>query len=194
MSTKIEISSNALMLIGDKPISSFTDSGAGATVAANLYRSTYESVLSTHPWSFALKEQKLSKLSQTPDPLTNFNSAFQLPGDLVRLWAILPHSNYIIVGSLVYTNQNDLLARYIYAPDETVLPPHFVKSLEYKLASEFAISITEDNAMAELYEKKFRMKVAEARAVDSQSRPQESIIDSPFIDVRGSGFDGRHFY
>jgi hypothetical protein len=94
---------------------------------------------------------------------------------------------------LVYTNQNDLLARYVYAPDETVLPPHFVKSLEYKLASEFAISITEDNAMAELYEKKFRLKVAEARSVDSQSRPQESIIDSPFIDVRGSGFDGRHF-
>jgi hypothetical protein len=193
MSTKIEISSNALMLIGDKPISSFTDSGAGATVAANLYQSTYESVLSTHPWSFALKEQKLSKLSQTPDPLTNFNSAFQLPVDLVRLWAILPHSNYIIVGALVYTNQNDLLARYVHAPDETVLPPHFVKSLEYKLASEFAISITEDNAMAELYEKKFRLKVAEARSVDSQSRPQESIIDSPFVDVRGSGFDGRSF-
>jgi hypothetical protein len=193
MSTKIEISSNALMLIGDKPISSFTDSGAGATVAANLYQSTYESVLSTHPWSFALKEQKLSKLSQTPDPLTNFSFAFQLPVDLVRLWALLPHSNYIIVGSLIYTNQNDLLARYVHAPDETVLPPHFVKSLEYKLASEFAISITEDNAMAELYEKKFRLKVAEARSVDSQSRPQESIIDSPFVDVRGSGFDGRSF-
>ena len=187
MPTDIDIASNALLLIGDNPISSFTDPGAGSTVAANIYTTTFESVLSTHPWSFALKEQKLSKLSQEPDDSTNFNSAFQLPTDMIRLWAVLPHSNYILIGSLLYSNENELLARYVFQPDEVVLPAHFVKALEYKLASEFAISITEDNNMAELYEKKFRLKVAEARSVDSQSRPQESIIDSPFIDVRLSG-------
>lgn len=187
MPTDIDIASNALLLIGDEPISSFTEPGAGATVAANLYTDTYQSVLSTHPWSFALKEQKLSKLSQEPEDLTNFNSAFQLPTDMLRLWAILPHSNYILIGSLLYSNENELLARYVFQPEEIMLPPHFVKALEYKLASEFAISVTEDNNMAELYERKFRLKVAEARSVDSQSRPQESIIDSPFVDVRLSG-------
>lgn len=191
MPTSIDIASNALLLIGDEPISAFTDPGAGATVAANLYPTTYERVLSEHPWSFALKEQQLSRLSQQPDSITGFTYAFQIPTDLIRMWAMFPYSNYTIVGDLIYSNETELLARYVYKPDETKLPAHFVNALEYKLASEFAISVTEDNAMAELYEQKYFRAVATARSVDSQGRPQVPIIDSPFVDVRLSGFDGR---
>jgi hypothetical protein len=191
MPTDIDIASNALLLIGDNPISSFSEPGAGPTVAANIYAETYASVLSTHPWSFALKELKLSKLSAVPDKLTNYSSAFQMPADLIRLWAIFPFSDYVIIGPLLYSNQSELLARYVYKVDETSLPPHFVKALEYKLASEFAISITEDEKKASLYESKFRQKVSEARNVDSQGRPQESIVDSPFVGVRLSGFAGQ---
>lgn len=188
MPSSIDIASNALLLIGDNPISSFTEAGAGATAAANLYDQTYQSVLSEHPWSFALKEQKLSKLSQSPDDLTNFDNAFQLPVDMVRLWAIFPFTNYVLVNDILYTNENDLLARYIYKVDETQLPPHVVKALEYKLAADFSISVTEDLKKHELFEQKYRAMVAMARAIDSQQRPQESIIDSPFVDVRTGGF------
>ena len=93
MSSDIEISSNALILIGDNPISSFTEPGFGATAAANLYAGTYEAILSEHPWTFALKEQYLSRLSQQPDQETNYTYAFQIPSDVVRIWAVLPHSN-----------------------------------------------------------------------------------------------------
>lgn len=103
------------------------------------------------------------------------------------MWAILPHSDYIIVGSLLYSNQNELLARYVYQVDETKLPPHVTKAIEYKLAAEFAISVTESSSKSELYEKKFLNAMSLARSVDSQGRPQQSIIDSPFIDVRLSG-------
>jgi len=37
MASDIDIASNALVLIGDNPINSFTEPGAGATAAANLY-------------------------------------------------------------------------------------------------------------------------------------------------------------
>ncbi len=187
MPSDIDIASNALLLIGDEPISSFSDEGAGATVAANIYETTYQHVLSQHPWSFALKEQLLNQLSEQPNTLTGFKFAYQLPPDLIRIWAIMPFSNYTLVGSLLYSNENELLARYVFQPEETALPAQFVKSLEYKLASEFAISVTEDNAMAELYEKKYLLAVAQARSVDSQGRPQVPIIDSPFVDVRLSG-------
>ena len=77
MASDIDIASNALILIGDNPISSFTEPGAGATAAANLYPVTYEQLLSEHPWTFALKEQKLNQLSQQPDALTNWRYAYQ---------------------------------------------------------------------------------------------------------------------
>lgn len=188
MASDIDIASNALLLIGDNPISSFTEPGAGAQAAANLYASTYEQFLSEHPWSFAFKEQKLNRLSQMPDDLTNFNFAYQMPVDLIRLWAVFPHSSYVIVGEFLYSNQNELLARYNFKTEEVNLPPHFVKALEYQLASEFAISVTESESKATHFEKKAERKLAKAKNIDSQGRPQEPIIDSPFIDVRRSGF------
>ena len=187
MASDIDIASNALLLIGDNPISSFTEPGAGATAAANLYADTYTRLLSMHPWTFALKEQELSKLSQVPDPLTNFNSAFQIPSDHIRTWAILPHSNYIVVGDLIYSNQNKLLMRYVFKVAESELPPHFTKSLEYSLAADFAQLVTESTTKSQFFEAKFKDQLASAMAIDSQGHPQQPIIDSPFTDVRGSG-------
>jgi len=190
MASSIDIASNALILIGDEPINSFTEPGAGATAAANLYQTTYEDVLAEHPWTFATKWQKLNQLAAEPDPLINYKYGYQVPTDSIAIWEIKPHSDYIIVNNILYSNQNELLARYIYAPNETSLPPYFVKALEYKLASEFAISVTEDDKKNALYEKKYFQSLAKARSRDSQSKPQQPIIDSPFIDVRrsGSGF------
>ena len=187
MPSSIDIASNALLLVGDNPISSFDDPGAGAQAAANLYPETKKRLLSEHPWSFALKQQRLNKLSQKPDELTNFNNAFQLPTDLIRIWDMQIRTDYILIGNLLYSNQEELLATYIFDVDEVMLPPHFVKSLEYALASDFAISVTEDTAKAGLYEQKSINAINQAMAIDSQGRPQRGIINSPLIDVRFSG-------
>lgn len=187
MASKIDIVSNALLLVGDNPISSFDDPGAGAQVAAAIYPDTYTSVLSEHPWGFAFKELQLSRLSQQPDPATNFQYAFQLPADLIRIWKIMDYSNYVIVGTLLYSNSKELLCRYIAQVEETELPPHFVKALEYKLAADFAIAVTEDTGKSQLYEQKYLRQISLARTIDSQGRPQVPIVDSPFVDVRLSG-------
>jgi len=190
MASAIDISSNALLLIGDEPINSFQDPGAGAQAAANLYPITKEMALSYHPWTFALKEQFLSQLTQQPDSLTNYKYAYQLPTDLIRLWEIMPKgADYEIVGQLVYTNEPQLLARYVYDVPESLLPPHFVKALEYKLASEFAISVTEDENKNQLYQQKANQHLAQASNVDSQQYPQQAITSSPFIEAR-FGYSG----
>ena len=103
MTSKIDICSNALQLVGDNPISSFTESGSAA-LAENLYDQFYESQLSYHPWGFALKQQKLNLLTEKPDTMTNYSNAFQLPTDLVFLWNIQPFSRYEIIGDLLYSN------------------------------------------------------------------------------------------
>lgn len=192
MPTDIDIASNALLLIGDNPISSFTEPGAGAEVAANIYAETYNFVLSEHPWTFALKEQLLNKLSQSPNSLTSYNYAYKTPNDMIRLWAIFPISQYAIIGPSLYSNENELLARYVYKIEETLLPPHFVKALEYKLASEFAVSITESVNRSNEFLIKYDRALAKAKNIDSQGYPQVPIIDSPFIVARFGGSDYRY--
>jgi hypothetical protein len=187
MPSAIDFCSNALLLIGDEPISSFIDPGAGAQAAANLYPTTKEMILSYHPWTFALKEQRLSRLTAQPDTFTGFKYAFQLPTDIIRLWAIFEHSDYMQVGQLIYSNQTELLARYVYNVEETQIPAHLVKAIEYQLAAEFAISVTEDEKKADMYQRKATAQLAKASNVDSQGHPQQAIIDSPFVDARRRG-------
>jgi len=187
MATYIDIASNALILIGDNPISSFNDPGAGAQAAGNLYRDTYRQLLAMHPWTFALKEQRLSRLSQGPDPETGFQFAFQIPSDHIRTWAVLPVSNYSAVGDLLYSNHNDLLMRYVFQVEETELPSHFTKTLEYVLAREFAQLVTESTSKSAYFEELYRKSLASALSVDGQGQTATPIIDSPFVDVRNRG-------
>ena len=134
-----------------------------------------------------MKEQYLSRLSQSPDPETLYQYAFQIPVDTIRIWKVMSYSRYTIVGGYLYSNERSLLCRYIYNVSEAYLPPHLVKAIEYKLAAELAVPVTEDMAKAQFYEQKYMLQVAQAQTIDSQNAPMQSIIDRPLIDVRLSG-------
>lgn len=181
MATDIDMASNALILIGDDPINALSDS----TAASNLYADTYALVLSQHPWSFAMKEQFLSRLTQAPDRETGYSYAFRMPTDVIRLWALLNVHDYRIVGENLYCNSQTALARYVYKVDETSLPPSVIKAIEYKLAADFAISVAEDDSKSKLYEMKYMDAIAQAMAIDSQQHPQVGIRNNPIKLRRG---------
>lgn len=187
MTSKINLINNALRLIGDNEIQSLSDTGFGPQLADALYDDTYKALLAEHPWSFAFKEQWLSLLSQAPDRETGYNYAFQLPVDMIRIWQLFEHQDYVIVGDKLYSNQNKILMRYIFKVAESQLPPHFAKAMEYKLAAEFAVPVTDNDNYAALYESKYLQQVAKAMAIDSQNKPQIAIVDAPFVDARNSG-------
>jgi len=185
MPSSIDIASNALVLIGDSPIAAFTEPGAGATAAANLYEETYKAFLSTHPWTFATKTQELSRLSETPDSRLNYNYYFQVPVDCIRIWVCYPiNTDYEVIGDRILSNQPDLVLRYLYRVDETALPAHAVKAIEYLLAMDFAQLITENTSKSEYFEQKYLAALRSAMAIDSQGHPQRAIVDSPFLEVR----------
>ena len=189
MSTAIDIASNALILIGDEPISSFDESGAGAKATANLYEQTRDTLLAEHPWTFAMKSQRLNLLSQEVDSLRYYKYAFQIPTDLIRLWSLYPvGQNYEIQENILYCNQKELLANYVFSVNESKFPPHFVKALEYRLASEIAISVTEDVSVSEVILSKYIAQIVRAKNIDSQGKPQVSIIDQPFVQARLGGY------
>lgn len=184
MASDVSICSNALLLIGEEPIVTLTDTSNGALVANSIFEETYRAVLSEHPWTFALKELDLSQLSQTPDDSTGWSYMYQMPADCIRVWAIFPLTNYAIVGDKVFTNASEMRMRYVRREDIGNIPSALVKTLEYKMAAEMAVPITEDLNKAAFYEEKYLMQLSRAKNIDSQGYPQIAIQDSPLISVR----------
>lgn len=183
MPSKVDIVSNALLLVGHPSISSFDpDQGAGATVGAALYDTTLEYLLSTTYWRFSVKQQQLNRLSATPEQ--GWEYAFQIPTDAITIHRVYPRSNYQIYGDLIYCNQQELLADYTFKPEAADLPSYFVQAFQYKLAADFAISITNDTQKNQLYEAKYDRESRIAMAADAKNHPPEAIRDQPFTDIR----------
>lgn len=180
--SKVQLISNALILLGDSPISSLSDSGAGAKAGANLYESSYLAMLSSHRWNFATKKVKLSRLTEAPT--NEYKHQFQLPTDIVMLITTYPVSTYRILGDKLYSDFQTAEIDYIYKIPENQFPSYFIKAFEFYLARDLCIPVTEDlnkmQAMHDIYEKEAR----KAKYADSQSAPSVPIQDNNFINVR----------
>ena len=178
--------SNALQMLGAGSISSFDDPGAGAAAAKALYEPILTDLLTKTYWRFAMKKQSLNRLSQTPE--NEFTYAYQIPTDCLKIERVYPRIFYKVYRDLIYTDASSLKIDYAFRPDTSLFPSYFTLALTYKLASEFALSVTDDSSKNALYEQKFRQAIGEAFAADAQQSPQTPIVDSPFTDVRHGGF------
>ena len=183
VASAIKINSNALILLGHSPISSFDDPGSGAQVATNLYETTLLAMLSDHLWWFAMKKEQLARLTATPD--NDFAYQFQLPSDYINIFKTIETGNYEIYGDKIYSNSLTLNIDYVYRIDETFFIPSFTKTLEFFLAAQYAIPVTGNSTRMQEYTSLYERQLSRAKNTDSKSRPNIGIVDSPFTDVRG---------
>lgn len=178
----ISICSNALILLGDQPISSFTDGDTGSLIAANLYESTYHAMLTETLWHFATRTANLAKLVEKPD--NGYNNKYQLPQDCLYVVKTDTESKYEIYEREIYTNSETLQIEYIYPVEEINLPVYFAKALEYNLASLFAIPLTGNATRGEYYRSLYEMELKRARRADASQRPGEQLGNDRYIAVR----------
>jgi hypothetical protein len=183
MTKKVEICSNALILLGHKPISSLDEPGAGALLCKNLYESTYLDFLSSNNWNFAKKFVNMNRLSETPlNP--NWQYQFQLPTDYVRLDGTVPVANYQIFEDKLYTNNQDIGLNYFYNIKEELLPAYAVRAMEYYMAFVLAVPLTVDANKASLYEAMYTKQSLRSMQIDAQGAPSEGFAINPIADVR----------
>ena len=183
MASSIDIASNALVRIGVAPISSFTEGGAAGQAAANLYEPTVRAMLTEHRWRFAAAKRQLAQLVATP--LNDYQYAYQLPSDMLVLYRAYNVQNYDIYEDKLFTNASSVEIDYLFRAGEALFPAYFQLAVEYQLASEFALIVTSNRALAETYEMKARDQMKKARFADSQGRPPQSIYTTDYLDVRG---------
>ena len=183
----ISICSCALIKIGARAITSFTDGTAEAEVALHLYDGCRDALLSSYPWRFATTQKKLVQLADPP--FADFSHAFQLPLDFLR--AISAGNGrrgqgilYRIHENELRTNAKEVILTYIFRTDEENFPPFFTELLINQLACEFCLPLTESSARAEYLAKNAEIALQKAKLIDAQQDIPSAISDFPLISVR----------
>tara|TARA_R100001198_G_scaffold9271_1_gene4030 strand:- start:437 stop:1027 length:591 start_codon:yes stop_codon:yes gene_type:complete len=191
--TKVDICSTALVMIGANTITSFSDDSTEANVCNTVYEDILKSALTRHRWRFATEQKQLSLL--TAEPTGRYAYAYQLPTQPELLQLITLTVNDIVIpyeryGDKVfldnYGSTSTVICDYIYRADEGEFPPHFILALEYTLASLFAGSIARDSGMIKQFADMAERQYLIAKNVDSAERTTKQLDQSRFINLRQS--------
>jgi len=182
MSSKIDFISNALVRLGENPISSTSEGGAAGIVGGNLYEPTLQAALSANRWRFASKKRQLAQLV-TP-PLNEYNHQYQLPADLLLLYRVIPQQNYERYEDKIYSDSHTVSIDYAFRPNESAFPAYFGLALEYALSAEFALAVTSNKGLHELFAVRAQRQMAAAMYADAQERPATPVQSFDYLDVR----------
>jgi len=193
MSDPITICSNALMMLGAKPIASFNEADTGgsnldrAKLCQSLYPEMRKALLRGHYWNCCARRVLLS-----PDavpPAFGFGYRFLLPGDWLRTWGVGDRNgrdrvNYRSEGRYLLADQPVLPLLYgANAPEEewdSLLVDVMTKAMAFRLA----YPITASTSVEEAKGLELRNILREARAVDGQDDPPETLGDLPLLTAR----------
>ena len=184
--TKVDICSRALVMIGASPISSFTDGSTEALVASNVYEDIVESSLTRHRWKFATNQKQLSLLTAKPE--ARYEYAYQLPASpgvlhIVSLSVndyIIPYTRYkdkLYVNT--YGSSHALILDYIYRVEEDYFPAHFRLSL-------FAGSVARDAGMIREFKGMADRQFLISKNVDASEVTNKKLDTSRFINLRNT--------
>ena len=185
--SSIALCSRALLKLGGTTITSFDEGTAEAEIAANMYPSVRDALLSAHPWSFATAQQRLGVL--TAQPVADYAKAFQLPANFLRALSAGDSTRgngmeYRIAERRLHSNSDAVTITYIFRPNEIDFPAFFDQALIARLAAEFCIPLTESTSRAEVLHRLADQEFQRAKTIDAQQDTPGRIDDFTLVEVR----------
>jgi hypothetical protein len=182
----VSICSNALLLLGDNPIDSFDVDNARTRLVSNLYASKRDRVLRAHPWNCATKRVILS-----PDvaaPVFGMAYQFALPDDWLRTVSVgddgVPEE-YLIEGRKLLLDTNVCKLRYIFRNDvESTWDTLLIDAMTQVMVAALTYPITKSTTKQASEEEIVKRILKEARAIDGQENPPQTLGDFPLLDNR----------
>ena len=166
MTTKVDISNQALSLIGADSITSFDDKTSIARRMKGLYDTSRKALLRFHPFNFATKRIKLSPLTHKPD--FGYEYQYQLPNDLIRIISANTE-DYVLETDKLLTNDSAIELIYVFDnTNEETFDPLFTECLILYLASKAAKPITGSQGAGESFYIQAQDLIKQVKAVQAQ--------------------------
>jgi len=180
MSSKLDIINASFILLGHRSVNNLGDnSGEDVKKASSLYDIYYPAFLTRYSWRFALKQFELSQVSGAPE-IKGYNYAYQLPNDYLAIYKIEPSAQYEIYGQYLYINiASNLKLYYTYKVSEGEIPQYYLEWIIEEFAALFAMPVTQQIQLAQLWAQSAQLKLNRAIALDCQSQTSLSIVDNP---------------
>lgn len=192
MASKVDICSNALLLLGAQPINSLDEEDDRARLASNLYDGVKLAVIRAHPWNCCVTRAELSPLASTPP--ADYIYQFTLPPDCAKILQVgeyLAEVDYRVERGKILSNESVIHLKYISTDvSEGALDSLLTEAIKYAMAAQMAYPITQTASMAEFMESKYQMVLREAKTVDGQDDPPETLGDNALY---ASRFGGRRW-
>lgn len=200
--SKLSICSDALILLGAKPLSSFSEGTDSAQICDRIYDDVRDFVIGMYPWSFTVKKTQLAQLVDSP--VNEYTYKYSLPSDVLgsgvravydsNSTGVTPiNTGWEIIGNELNTNLATVFVDYQHRPTEDVMPTYFVQLLKYYMTWHIAESVTDQITKADYYkticvglpsENMRGGMFRQATQIDSQLRPNLIIDDFDLTNVR----------
>lgn len=186
--TAIDICSRALVLIGEKPITSFSAGDTPSIVANQLYEPCVKAMLGSRRWGFANTTQQLSR--KTGTPVAAWDAEYELPSDLLLIRRITVDDapiRYERFASTIRCNagvDDVVVMTYVRRVAEAEFPSFFTGALEIELAARFVLPISGSETLMAFWMREARKAWAEARSAGSQEQTAQRLPISRFKAVR----------
>jgi len=188
MASKVEVANTALSIIGEQPITSFSDDSRSARVVSERYDTVRKAVLRDHPWNSAKTRVKLGALAQAP--AFGWQKQYQLPSDWLRLGRINgAHPRYArfeIEGRKVLTDMGSPL-HIVYVRDEqdpSKWDALLREAVAARLAAEVAVPIVQSREARNDAWQIYTQKLQDARTADAMDEPGEMFDADLWLNSR----------
>jgi hypothetical protein len=184
MASKLDMINQALVLVGDAPLTSLTEDRRAQVVANQIYDTIIYAELSKHRWGFAKSVVLLSQTTNTPIN-TEYKYEYQLPSDLIKEIRIIPLDyRYIRYSDKLYSNVPNLKMEYIKKVTEDFYPEYFERAVVYALARDLSIAIRDQMDRFQAMDLRYKEEARNARTQDAQAYPQTPMVDMPTVTTR----------
>lgn len=188
--TPVSICSNALLMLGDNPISSMSTGPDAesdrARLAANIWPTARDAVLRRHPWNCAIKRVILSPDAQAP--AFDYAYQFTLPADWLRTLTVGQEGEraaYRMEGGKLLMHENVCRLKYIYRNENPVSwDASLVWAMTRVMRAIFAFPIAQSGSLEQLIEAEIAATIKEAKAIDGSEDEPDAMDDSPLMDAR----------
>jgi hypothetical protein len=178
----LRLASQALLLLGEKPIDTFDGEALPNVTARHLYAPIRDQILGCHPWWFTRRFDRLARLAGTPSEATGFSAAYQLPPDCLRIACVYtdgrPVRSWQVGRQTIWLDAGpnervDL--EYHSTADEAEMPPAVELAVVYALATAFAVPVREDLQAERTMAVKADQHLRLAKHANAVSQPQRGL-------------------
>lgn len=201
--TDISICSQALVILGAEPISSFQDETDAARICSNVYEGVKNNLMSSYGWRFLMEKRSLTKDAQAP--VGEWENSFILPGDAIGLThAVFENAQhkvasneFEIFGRRIYTNHDTLIADYVTAKPESEWTAYFADLVVSAMCAKIGFAITDQQSVSDSWEVKtfgtpsemgMGGKMGKTMSLDAQADGNIGLVNDAFTDARFGTF------